>query len=109
MSEPSLQQGSENSSDNTSKDTPNTEVTLKLSIERVSHTGCYIKQVCGGLISCSQVATTLTEVSKELHPLLEQANNLASAVEKQNQFLETWLEFLREGSTKLGTPTENKD
>ena len=58
---------------------------------------------------CSQVATSLSEVTKEVYPLLEQANDLASAVEKQNQFLETWLDFLKEGSTKLGTPTENKD
>lgn len=56
-----------------------------------------------------QVATSLTEVTKEVYPLLERANDLASAVEKQNQFLETWLDFLKEGSTKLGTPTENKD
>ena len=56
----------------------------------------------------SQVATTLTEITKEVHPLLDQANDLATAVEKQNKFLETWLDFLKEGSTKLRN-TENKD
>lgn len=56
-----------------------------------------------------QVVTNLTEVTKEVHPLLEQANNLASAIERQNQFLETWLDFLKEGSRKLSTPTENKE
>lgn len=57
----------------------------------------------------SQIATSLTEITKEVHPLVEQANNLASAVEKQNQFLETWLDFLKEGSTKLASPTESRD
>ena len=57
----------------------------------------------------SQIATSLTEITKEVHPLVEQANNLASAVEKQNQFLETWLDFMKEGSTKLTPPTENNN
>lgn len=89
MSKPSLQQGSGSLSETTFRDSHNSEVSLKLSIERV--------------------ATTVTEIAKEVHPLLEQANNLASAVEKQNKFLETWLDFLKEGSTKLATPTETKD
>lgn len=83
MSERSLPQES------VSRSTESSEVSLKLSIERI--------------------ATSLTEITKEVHPLVEQANNLASAVEKQNQFLETWLDFLKEGSTKLASPTESRD
>lgn len=40
MSKSSLPQGSESLSENTFRDSPNSEVSLKLSIERVSDTGC---------------------------------------------------------------------
>jgi len=53
-----------------------------------------------------QVATSLTEVTKEILPLVKQANNLASAVEKQNQILEIWLDFLKKGNTKLSSTVD---
>ena len=40
MSKPSLQQGSGSLSETTFRDSHNSEVSLKLSIERVSDTGC---------------------------------------------------------------------
>ena len=107
MTERSLPQRSESVSRSTGDSKSNSQVSLKLSIERVSEYECSKRFSLG--IFHSQIATSLTEITKEVHPLVEQANNLASAVEKQNQFLETWLDFLKVGSTKLASPTENKD